>query len=274
MGWEREPAILCEKVQGSSHKRRGSPCQDAYCQDVDAERAILAVADGHGSDACRYSAVGAEIAAEVFCSLLADLWRGRQDRDLLADLGREGEVLVAQRVEREWKRRVEEDYRQRQEEDPETEPAMVHKLYGTTLLGLLAAEGACFAFQLGDGEISYVDSGGCREVVSGEKLLGVETYSLSQKDAWQYAVAGLRRLEGTGPFAFLLSTDGFFYSHVNEQEYQKSCLAYFELLREEGPEPVRAHLAAWLDETSELGCGDDITLMIAYFDGKSEEEDG
>lgn len=264
-----KPAVICEKVQGAAHKRRDMPCQDAYRWDSDGERTILAVADGHGSASCRYSGTGAELAAEVFCALMADLWRSGQGRweELLAHLEREGGIPVAQRMEREWKRRVEEDYRQRQGD--EEAPTAIHKLYGTTILGLMATDRFFFAFQLGDGDISYIDGDGCQEAVSGDKILGVETYSLSQADAWRQAVTAARRIETPGPFAFMLSTDGFSNSHLDHLEFQKSCTAYFDLLRDGGQELVSTHLGAWLDETSELGCGDDITLMIAYFDGGS-----
>lgn len=38
------------------------------------------------------------------------------------------------------------------------------------------------------------------------------------------------------------------------------------MIKQHGPSAVDANLKAWLEETSELGCGDDITLLMAYFD--------
>ena len=35
-----------------------------------------------------------------------------------------------------------------------------------------------------------------------------------------------------------------------------------------GAETVQANLKKWLTETSELGCGDDITVVMAYFEGE------
>lgn len=42
-----------------------------------------------------------------------------------------------------------------------------------------------FAFQLGDGDISFVDEAGLDHLLEDEKILGVETHSLSKIDAWK-----------------------------------------------------------------------------------------
>lgn len=42
-----------------------------------------------------------------------------------------------------------------------------------------------FAFQLGDGDISYVDQNGLDHLLEDEKILGVETHSLSKIDSWK-----------------------------------------------------------------------------------------
>lgn len=64
----------------------------------------------------------------------------------------------------------------------------------------------------------------------------------------------------------MLSTDGFANSYKNEAEFKKTCQDYYDMIKQHGPSAVDANLKAWLEETSELGCGDDITLLMAYFD--------
>ena len=51
-------------------------------------------------------------------------------------------------------------------------------------------------------------------------------------------------------------------------------VAYFGMIEQYGAGAVAANLKAWLDETSSMGCGDDITVLIAYFmdDGAPESE--
>lgn len=46
------------------------------------------------------------------------------------------------------------------------------------------------------------------------------------------------------------------------------------MIEQYGAGAVAANLKAWLDETSSMGCGDDITVLIAYFmdDGAPESE--
>ena len=37
------------------------------------------------------------------------------------------------------------------------------------------------------------------------------------------------------------------------------------MLGEHGSKAISDNLPGWLSETSEMGCGDDITMLIAYF---------
>ena len=67
------------------------------------------------------------------------------------------------------------------------------------------------------------------------------------------------------PCLFMLSSDGFANSHKNDQEFRKTCNDYYTLINRHGAKTVEANLKAWLAETSELGCGDDITLLMAYY---------
>lgn len=105
-------------------------------------------------------------------------------------------------------------------------------------------------------------------MVEPEKFLGTETHSLSKLDAWRKSVASVRRKNAADdvPYLYMLSTDGFFNSFVNEEEFHKNCREYYKMIGEHGYEAVRDNLEKWLKETSELGCGDDITVVMAYVD--------
>ena len=67
----------------------------------------------------------------------------------------------------------------------------------------------------------------------------------------------------------MLSTDGFSNSYKNEQEFVKICTEYYEMIKEHGADVIDANLKSWLSETSEMGCGDDITVLIAYYTEES-----
>ena len=200
---------------------------------------------------------------------------------LLTYLNREGDTKVAQAVDAEWKRRVLKVHtNQKREvlltEDGEKNKAEIYKQYGSTLVGLMITPIFVFAFQLGDGDISYVDQNGLDHLLEDEKILGVETHSLSKIDSWKKVVSAVRRRdEADGlPYMLMLSTDGFANSYKNADEFQKTCVDYFAMIQQYGADAVAANLKSWLSETSAMGCGDDITVLIANFsdDATTESE--
>jgi serine/threonine protein phosphatase PrpC len=274
--------VFGESVQGASHKRTGVECQDSIGKiECDDGTLILAVADGHGSKSCPYSKTGSKIAVNVFCSVMKKFHDGYKDNIemLLTYLNREGDTKVAQAVDSEWKRRVLKVHANNKREVPlledgEKNKQEIWRQYGSTLVGLMITPVFLFAFQLGDGDISYIDDNGFDQVLHTEKILGTETHSLSKIDSWKRAISAVRRRDSNSDtqFAFLLSTDGFANSYKNEAEFIKTCMDYYSMLKEHGAEAVNDNLKAWLTETSEMGCGDDITLLIAFFsdDAKSD----
>ena len=265
-----------ESVKGATHVRNGAPLQDSYkIEKVSDDISIIAVADGHGSDKCPKSKNGSMIAVNVFCKVMKDYIKNYADdtESLITWLNREGELRFAQNICDEWQRRVRKSFNDSKAEKPlgddgKTDWKSVYKLYGTTLLGLLITPTYIFAFQLGDGDIQLVDESGVSSVVETEKILGTETHSLSKVNAWRKAASVIRRRdvsEGV-PYLYLISTDGFANSYLTEADFTKTCREYFELIRIHGFDTVCANLGKWLTETSELGCGDDITVVMAYLD--------
>lgn len=268
--------IYGESVQGASHIRSGVVCQDSYKQvQVSEEITLIAVADGHGSASCPHSKTGSKIAVNVFCRVMEDLIHNFSENMgfLMTYLNREGELKVAQAIDSEWKRRVWKAHTDNKREKSlndkgEPDKSAVYKQYGTTLLGLMITPTFIFAFQLGDGDILYVNGSQIQPVIEGDKILGVETHSLCKLDAWKKAITIIRKRdvnEGT-PYFYMMSTDGFANSYRTEEDFYKTCTDYYALIQEHGFEAVTANLKDWLKETSELGCGDDITVVMAYFD--------
>ena len=62
--------------------------------------------------------------------------------------------------------------------------------------------------------------------------------------------------------------------YKNADEFQKTCVDYFAMIQQYGADAVAANLKSWLSETSAMGCGDDITVLIANFsdDATTESE--
>lgn len=266
--------VFGTSVQGASHIRSGRECQDSLKKVVrDSGAVILAVADGHGSDSCPYSKTGSFAAVNVFCKIMDDYletYTGQQEM-LFTFLKREGDTKIAQEIDAEWKRRVLRLHAKCKREIPMQEDGSkdkeaVYRLYGSTLLGLVITEEFLFAFQLGDGDIMKVSEAGIYNVIEPDKILGTETHSLSKAESWKKAITLIRRREEKEkrPVMYMLSSDGLANSYRDDGEFQKTCLDYYALLKEHGVKAVSNQLKVWLQETSEMGCGDDITALFAY----------
>lgn len=265
--------IFGASVQGASHIRNGRECQDSLKKVVrDSGAVILSVADGHGSDSCPYSKTGSFTAVNVFCKIMGDYldtYDGQTEM-LFTFLKREGDTKIAQEIDAEWRRRILRLHTKSKREIPLNEDGSkdkeaVYRLYGSTLLGLVITEEFLFAFQLGDGDIVKVSEAGIYNVIEADKILGTETHSLSKAESWKKAITLIRRREeDQKPVMFLLSSDGFSNSYKNDGEFKKTCKDYYVLLQEHGVKAVSDQLKIWLQETSEMGCGDDITALFAY----------
>ena len=273
--------VFGHSVRGAAHIRSGTECQDSYMQTIcDDGTIILSVADGHGSKACPYSRTGAEIAVNVFCSIIKAIFDGYAEHpeQLVTYLNREGEICISQSIDMKWKKCIVETHMKNNREIPALEDGSddlksVYNQYGTTLLGLALTKTFVFALQLGDGDICHVNPSGLELVIEPEKVLGVETHSLSSEDAWKKVNTIVHRfdLEADLPVMFTLSSDGFANSYKSESEFHYTVLDYFKMINEYGAKTVEENLPSWLSETSSMGCGDDITLLIAHF--SRDEED-
>lgn len=267
-------SVFGASVQGASHIRNGKECQDSLKKVVkDSGAVILAVADGHGSDSCPYSKEGSFSAVNVFCKILGDYldtYVGQQEM-LFTFLKREGDTKIAQEIDAEWKRRILRLHTRCKREIPldtdnKKDKEAVYKLYGSTLLGLVITEQFLFAFQLGDGDIVKVSENGVYNMIEADKILGTETHSLSKAESWKKAITLIRKREEkeSMPVMFMLSSDGLANSYRDDEEFKKTCMDYYILLKEHGVKAVSDQLKTWLQETSEMGCGDDITALFAY----------
>ncbi len=276
--------VFGESVQGASHKRADMECQDSFKKlEYDDGTIIMAIADGHGSKDCPYSKSGSCIAVNVFCKVMDEFHACYADDLplLLTYLNREGDTKVAQAVDAEWKRRILRLHTNKKRpvplsENGEKDKAALYKQYGSTLVGLMITPVFVFAFRLGDGDISFVDRNGYGCLLEDEKILGVETHSLSKIGAWKKAASAVwrREVDCGLPYMLMLSTDGFANSYKNAEEFRKTCVDYFAMIGQYGAEEVAANLKDWLSETSEMGCGDDITVLIACFADDAAPESG
>ena len=269
--------VFGKSVKGATHERNGLPLQDSCkIEEISDKITIIAVADGHGSSKCPRSDRGSMIAVNTFCAVIKNyLLNYGKEKDgltnLVTFLNREGDMRFAQDICEEWQTRVKQSfYKNKDESLVDAQGSIdwkrVYSLYGTTRLGMLITDTFVFSFQIGDGDINYITADEISPLVEPEKFLGTETHSLSKVDAWRKAVASVRRknVSEDVPYLYMLSTDGFSNSFVSQEEFKKTCREYYEMIGQHGYEAVKDNLEKWLKETSELGCGDDITVVMAY----------
>ena len=250
-------------VKGAAHIRADMPCQDSHIIQQHSDYTILAVADGHGSLSCPFSQDGSKIAVQTFCDLMTSYYEKNSVEDLMNFLNHDGKIVIPKEIENFWKENVLQFHQKNLRENILEEE--IYKQYGSTLLGLLITKKFIYAFQLGDGDIICVNQNESSAVVDSEHLLGVETFSLSNKNAWKYANnAIISRTKNNFPNLYILSTDGFSNSHASQEDFYKTCRDYYELFTDQQQDYINENLEQWLNETSAEGCGDDITVAFAF----------
>jgi hypothetical protein len=264
---------LCESwrafgatVRGASHRRRRLPNQDAlgwYPLSAEGGVVALAVADGHGSPKCFRSDAGAGLAVRVALSIVSEFVDNSITEDALPKLRAAAEWLP-ERIARAWRDAVEEDLRAHPFSPKEASAGKANPLlaYGTTILAVVAAPEFLVCAQLGDGDILLVAESGevSRPWQDQKKILGFETTSLCTADAASEMRVAVFDAAPLLPELVLLSTDGYSNSFREERGFLQIGSDVLRLIREEGLNELEKDLPGWLNEASELGSGDDITL--------------
>jgi serine/threonine protein phosphatase PrpC len=228
---------------------------------------ILAVADGHGSARYSRSDRGAALAVQCAQKLLREMLISMQQENLspaaVESYAKEG---LPKALVRSWRAGVEADL----DTDPvPTNQADGYLLYGSTLLAVAVTERFALWLNIGDGDGCLVTETGeiHRAVTPDARLLGTETYSLVQKDAWRHVQVSLGMFGDQPPALILLATDGLSNSFASPQGFERTGPDLLAMLQEQGVDQVAADLPDWLGDVSAEGSGDDITLLLAYREG-------
>ena len=246
--------VVGRSVRGAMHVRKGLPNQDAFAivPSSDAAPLVVAVADGHGSPKSFRSDRGAAFAVRAAAEVLgASTPADREDRVRL---------LVAA-----WRDLVDADLAR--EPLPEPVGPLPRLAYGSTLLAAAVYPSGVWLAQLGDGDILAVDADQAVRPVAGDaSLIGNETTSLCMPEAASsFRTAWLP----SAPALLMMSTDGYCNSYRDDTAFLQTGPDLVRMIRAEGMGPVERNLESWLDESSRLGSGDDVTLAVVYFTGKA-----
>ena len=264
---KRTWSIIGECVTGASHIKAQKPCQDALeISEIPGIGVIGIMADGHGSEKCRYSDDGARIAAASALSIIKEIAAHTEEEKLCEVIGILKDVVLPKNIEREWKTSVKSFHERKNREVPVSDKVL-YELYGTTLLMLFVTDDFIFAMQIGDGDIlSVFENGETSWLIESDEQFGTETYSLCLKESWKYFKNKLIPLSHQTilPRLFIVSTDGYANSFVSSEAFLKIGKDYLDLVKEKRIQYVKDHLKVWLDETSVCGSGDDITFALVY----------
>jgi serine/threonine protein phosphatase PrpC len=282
-------------VKGASHQQN----QDAVAFRVgegDDPPVVLAVSDGHGSPRSFRSSVGSRFAVEVATEITSEFLDGFRS-SAASDIKREAERSLTTELVKRWKEKVKEHFDKEPFRDDELEyleqkagpsarraideevanatekkgdhddALKAHYLaYGATLL--IVAIGARFVFylQLGDGDILAVSDDRKVEhpLPPDETLLANETTSLCMGSAQKLFRFRFQSTQNGPPALILASTDGYSNSFSTPDDFDKvgSDLLGFIQGEGDGWDRVERELPSWLNEASQAGSGDDVTLGI------------
>ena len=286
---------LGESVRGASHVRSGLPNQDAirwFPESGIGLPLILAVSDGHGSAKSFRSDRGSRFAVETAIKVIQEFFLSSQSSDInFSALKDAAQRLLPPRLVNEWRKAVNKDLGLSENDEEkltnkpnftdEEKQILVDKdgeaawqavennyflAYGATVLAVLVTEFFIVYIQLGDGDILEVDSKGntTRPLERDPNLIANETTSLCMNKAWNEFQVHIKPYpQGTPkeiPALILVSTDGYSNSFSTDEGFFKIGQDYRQMFKSNLTEEVRQKLEGFLQETSEKGSGDDITL--------------
>ena len=286
---------LGESVRGASHVRSGLPNQDAirwFPESGIGLPLILAVSDGHGSAKSFRSDKGSCFAVETAIKVIQEFFLSSQSSDInFSALKDAAQRLLPPRLVNEWRKAVNKDLGLSENDEEkltnkpnftdEEKQILVDKdgeaawqavennyflAYGATVLAVLVTDSFIVYIQLGDGDILEVDSKGntTRPLERDPNLIANETTSLCMNKAWNEFQVHIKLYpQGTPkeiPALILVSTDGYSNSFSTDEGFFKIGQDYRQMFKSNLTEEVRQKLEGFLQETSEKGSGDDITL--------------
>lgn len=255
--------------KGYHHSQEGDLCQDASYSCVNSENALIAVADGHGSEIYLRSRQGAGFAIEAFKDVCAWVYSLNQES---LEIKKIQESIKMNFINR-WNDLVDEDIRKHPLNEKERtfvekkyNSSQFFKIYGTTFHGFYLDSSVAFSLSIGDGDTSLVTNDGRIVHLQGnsEECCGPYTHSLCESDIISHLV--LTILEPDDISVVSLCTDGV-------MNYFSSYSAYDEFF------PLKFHYLVDLDSAHQLmsecqncvqelgkkkGTGDDVSIAILF----------
>ena len=270
-GWQ----VVSATVPGAIHERHGKRNQDAlswWSAEGEKALAVLCVADGHGGSEYTHSHIGAARAVKTTQMLLVHevLPRIVGGSDRMEQSKRNLKQWLPKLLVRQWREKIQEHAKgiRLSEDGTSAQPDVpVERRYGATLLAALLTPELHLYIQLGDGDILIVTQEGevARPPFSfvDSNLIANETTSLCSKEAWRFVRLYFQPIVEEPPALVMLATDGYMNSFADNAAFEQVAKDICRMIQQNGPTAVAGLLPGWLEETSEAGSGDDISVIIA-----------
>lgn len=284
-------------IRGASHVKHNLPNQDAYRLIKRDAEIVFAVSDGHGSKRCFRSHLGAQFAAdslaEVIEHYLPELrqaltdWVPENEEALKSGIVALGqpplEILrrIAESTLKRWVQKVLNHLKQVPFQAEEVDAldyggrralgGNALLAYGATLMGGLVLDRHFIGINLGDGDLLvYTTKTVDHYKHSDGDMVADYTYSLCTSGSlayWQYVIRSLEGVE-----AVLAATDGYRNSYRSLKGFEQVGTDLIKLSIKKGLSVIEAGWPGWLEETTRLGSGDDITAVLILANSKKEKK--
>ncbi len=251
-------------VRGAAHKLHNLPNQDAFGGIVLGDWTIIAVSDGHGAPAHFRSDRGARFAIEAVHQAMVELAKNKNLKTNQSERLRVAFAKLPSQLVKNWREQVARDV----SADPiqNIEGVDVEIAYGATCIMACLAPDFSFYAQIGDGDlvVGKPDGALVKPLPDDRGLVGQQTYSLCQPDA----PARFRTLlhvtsqDLSAPGFVLAATDGLAKSFSSETQFWEVAGGLERLSSSRDMGELSKDLGPWLDEVSQHGNGDDVTVMI------------
>ena len=259
-------------AQGYNHIKTNKVCQDSSGHYSDESMAIIAVADGHGSDNYPRTDKGSKYAVEATISAIKEFVNTVEQSAL--DIFEDSESYMEQlskSILASWHAAVDSDL----EKNPfsEEELAKVNdkykkrylsgekteKAYGTTLIAACQTKNYWFGLQIGDGKcICVTKDGSMLEPIPWDDDCQANiTTSICDSEAIDEFRFCLLK---DAPVATFMGTDGIDDSYANDEEMYVLYRSILAIFAEHGQEVGEKEINDFLPGLSRKGSGDDVSI--------------
>lgn len=282
--------VFNQTVQGHLHILKGKPCEDSSVSYTapGGKYAIIAVADGHGSESCFRSKTGSSIAATAALEALKKFAEYYLVQDETGDYAEAQEFLNSLKSERskkqlikqltdsivsDWYQAVTDDISQHpvtEEEIQGAEPDYAdlysrglkqNHIYGTTLIAGLLMKDHLILLQQGDGrcDVLFADAAIDQPIPWDDRCFDVYTTSMCDDDVDKSIRSTIINIREKPVVACFMGSDGVEDS-FRTMDGTHNFYRQLSIQIVDDPEKFSEYLKAYLPQFSETGSGDDVSV--------------